>query len=640
MGSLERIVGLLVTPGSGLTVPQKRQIINDCLYFTGLVSNEVVITIISSLSQTRPHMLSPVIQRMLVEWLHSVASFLEDSNILPKLYGVLFNCLEFEHLSLSVAKLLISVTQYKLVTVRRVQCVQKLMARAGDNDHLISLLLVYKSFRPDLVPKDHPASAKYERYFKRKYSAYQQKLMSLQGPENLSRINYSQFTEAQQNNEVQERVKRRKRSSMRLAQDEILGTNSVNELALKFKSWKLPKDSLSVVNESNNLSLITLIAKCNETQKADLDKNILLSLENFSSMKEHDLTDSLNSVWKLIKLQTSTPESLLNLLLNEEFIMFVMKSEELFSFVWRFFRYLSVELTELQKIHEFYDNVFNKTKNIEFYSSFLDCYTGLCGNWLKTNKMNESMSALVQKLIQNLNFKLTESNYHKSFAISIITFFNVFKLLPPESVEIKCLILPPPLLTSLFFMNDPLIISQLCQYLNFCKEVLENTKLTKESQKYAVLYNHYVIDITNVLWRNRAFEIRVNDSADYFQNTSFGLNFKFISTFKSNFRNFDKNSSFNQFFNLFHSPAFSFKLAKIIKSIEDSNKVSYRFTGPFNENLFNELKSDDEIEWLELSLNDLYKLILEGLEQDGYVGLTEFLCKNLKSLMKLKNGSI
>ncbi|OKL63198.1 hypothetical protein UA08_01410 [Talaromyces atroroseus] len=121
------------------------------LYPQESVSSIVVTKVICSLgpSKLKP---SPATQTLLLQWLLLVYEFLEDQAHLPRLYAVLFDMLDMISLRRPLCHMLSMITRRRHVKPFRIQAIMELLRNAGDDEkELTALLRVFKNYYPDII---------------------------------------------------------------------------------------------------------------------------------------------------------------------------------------------------------------------------------------------------------------------------------------------------------------------------------------------------------------------------------------------------------------------------------------------------------------------------------------------------------
>ncbi|KAG9194956.1 hypothetical protein G6011_00076 [Alternaria panax] len=120
------------------------------LYPSQKVPSNAVITIVGALGQGK-NKPSPGTQDNLVKWLINIHDIIEGSDVLSRLYGVLFNMLDMISIRTSVCHLLSLITRRKHVKPFRIQQLLELSRGLGNEPALQGLLRVYKDYYPDII---------------------------------------------------------------------------------------------------------------------------------------------------------------------------------------------------------------------------------------------------------------------------------------------------------------------------------------------------------------------------------------------------------------------------------------------------------------------------------------------------------
>ncbi|KAH7411796.1 Mis6-domain-containing protein [Phaeosphaeria sp. MPI-PUGE-AT-0046c] len=120
------------------------------LYPAQRLSADVVVTIVGALGQGKGKP-SPSTQDSLVKWLAICHEILQDTNVLSRLYGVLFSMLDMISIRTSLCHLLSLITRRKHVKPFRIQQILELSRGLGNEPALQGLLRVFKDYYPDII---------------------------------------------------------------------------------------------------------------------------------------------------------------------------------------------------------------------------------------------------------------------------------------------------------------------------------------------------------------------------------------------------------------------------------------------------------------------------------------------------------
>ncbi|KAH8695101.1 Mis6 domain protein [Talaromyces proteolyticus] len=147
--ALEQLIDVLTKPNN-LDQATTTTLIKN-LYAQERVSSIIVTKVIGGLGpgKTKPSLAT---QALLVRWLLLVYECLEDQSYLSKLYSVLFNLLDMISLRRPLCHLLSLITRRRHVKPFRIQAVMELLRNAGDDEkELTGLLRVFKNYYPDII---------------------------------------------------------------------------------------------------------------------------------------------------------------------------------------------------------------------------------------------------------------------------------------------------------------------------------------------------------------------------------------------------------------------------------------------------------------------------------------------------------
>ncbi|RDW83876.1 Mis6 domain protein [Aspergillus mulundensis] len=150
--ALERLLKLLTRPNH-LDQGTITTLIKN-LYPSERVTSKLITQVVCCLGPTK-NKPSPATQALLLRWLILVHDFLDDRSHLSKLYAVLFNHLDMISLRKQLCHVLSFITRRKHVKPYRIQALMELVGSSGGEDReLISLLRVFKNYYPDVIVGD------------------------------------------------------------------------------------------------------------------------------------------------------------------------------------------------------------------------------------------------------------------------------------------------------------------------------------------------------------------------------------------------------------------------------------------------------------------------------------------------------
>lgn len=189
----------------------------------------------------------------------------------------------------------------------------------------------------------------------------------------------------------------------------------------------------------------------------------------------------------------------------------------------------------------------------------------------------------------------------------------------------EAVILPPDIIYTMVLEGNPFVSSEVYGYIARCKNY------QFKSDKFKGIQNSYIMDMVNLLWRDRALtyeESLTSSNKALFLDPGFLARLGNLQIFTySNLVTFDTIG------NLFVNPAWSFITSQLIRKFEDlAEDINTRHEGPVSASSIIRINSDPEIQWLNLGYDDLKLKMLYELDDLGFKGLGDLLFNSLKTL--------
>ncbi|ESW97196.1 hypothetical protein KL918_000805 [Ogataea parapolymorpha] len=297
-------------------------------------------------------------------------------------------------------------------------------------------------------------------------------------------------------------------------------------------------------------------------------------------------------------------------------------------------------------------------QNATSASRVLESISDLISNWciVQTPHEDEEFWKTVNNLIGNVISDFTESfcgqaEQYTDCKLSLVGFLRVIYRIDYEHLKLSNLVLPPVVLYDLYFSSNPVLVDGVCRHVSFCKRYYANFLSTQQGHgainsdlthmmfsMLKNLHNSYVMDLCNIVWRDKAFDKNEKSTAKGFM-LPYALTTKML---KQRYHHYDSSiddkedydfDSIKKDFDVFYAPAYSSLITDIIHRLEDFNGIDTRLTGPLNESEFNRLISNSE-QWRNTYTDyDYLRLdILHELTNMGFDGLPGLLHSSLKSL--------
>ena len=146
--TLTRLLDVITSPN--LLDQTSQNALIECLYPDRSVSNDVINIVIGSLGHGVLKASYPS-QQALLKWLVMVYDFLGDPGVLSRMYSVFFNLLDSMNLLTDLCCLLAKITRKKHVKPFRLQMLQDLLRKVGNDTTLLKLMITYDSFAPGVL---------------------------------------------------------------------------------------------------------------------------------------------------------------------------------------------------------------------------------------------------------------------------------------------------------------------------------------------------------------------------------------------------------------------------------------------------------------------------------------------------------
>jgi hypothetical protein len=634
---LRVLIKLVSDPHSKLSISQKSTVMRNYLFFEGLVPTDVVLSILANIrvksEATRARILPQNIQIQLVDWLISVYSFLEEADIIERLYGLIFNYLEFEYIRPKVAHLLFLATRKKHINTLRVNRLLNIYHKYGFSEHITALVLLYQQFAPNQIFDTFPRVS--QKVFLHPNPRYLQELISIRD-QNKSSLQPT-YDEMLYVEEFCTKLRKRKKPSAELDYTSLVtdtdqgGIPSLEKLVQMFDKVEAHSEWSSILRKDNGYRLLSYTLKETEDQHSKLNSWISLVLDTFGELEDEEVLDFLVSLQSYTEISQRVPNALItNMLMKKDLIIY--ESTKYFTFF--FLKSLgSTNSGDLKKITEVFEHVC-ETASVSWISGYIDSVSAIIRSWaLEISKgttiIIPPLLAVFESTINKAPTYLRKFGYNRTLLIATIGLIKSIQDIPIKYIQIRHIVLPQSLVYPLLFIADPIAFSEICSHLNFAKSILRVAEASDEVTRLTSLHNTYVVDICNIIWRNKAF-----DTSKSTKNTAFSLSYEFINSLQNSLSIFDQNLSFRTLFNIHSSPAFASYSLKILKGIEERESgITVRLEGPLTQSSVQNLTDDPDTKWLNTTYENIRVDILKELGAMGYNGVSDLLFSHLRSLL-------
>ncbi len=218
------------------------------------------------------------------------------------------------------------------------------------------------------------------------------------------------------------------------------------------------------------------------------------------------------------------------------------------------------------------------------------------------------------------------SNDDIQLQLSISSFYEYAASLSFDDIGVRILLLPPALVARFLLSGSPIGVTKVCGIIVSTRPfIMESVSKQKYAESIS-LYNSYIMDICNLIWRGRGFSSKDNSSK------GFSLQPEFINSLDNT--NITGEQEISNLFGLFHSAAFSRLSSMFLRKMEDDDlSVTLRHKGPVTQESYNENKDKGG---LNIPFDQFRTKLLMHLEDIGFVGLSELLHSSMRSLISAR----
>ena len=259
------------------------------------------------------------------------------------------------------------------------------------------------------------------------------------------------------------------------------------------------------------------------------------------------------------------------------------------------------------------------------------------------------MGALVRH-VNNLSLTLIQTSPTVESASTILDFYEAFvRLVTNETLRnfIRIELPASSLIYALFFSSSLANVSRLCYVLACYKRGFETAMATRArsdstfridalsyDRAYVNLYNGYLMDICNCLWRARAFSNSETNAHGCMIPRS---NVNALTSYVSSV---DRSSTLTSLFGLSHSPTLCYQSIGRVRELEDKEleegrRIRTRHAGPVTQASLVRLATAGG---MNLSWQDYRIGVLNGLSARGLPGVAELLKCTMTVLKNMMEG--
>ncbi|KAK4175726.1 Mis6-domain-containing protein [Triangularia setosa] len=641
------------------------------LYPLGKISDEVILRIVGALGHGHLKPSFPL-QSLFLKWLVMVYHLVQNPAILSQTYGVLFNLLDTAAIRPQLCHLLALITRRKHVRPFRIQTILALSRQIGGDPNLTGLLRVFKNYYPEIIvgdiTKGRAAAFKHpDVQWREKLNEIQQQHLDKQeddGTRNGFAVNHALGRRLKGAGALVPGVHTLHAHETSVTLEEL---DSAEGFVNNLEKIEMPSQLVAVLADPLLQKFLLLrpseqasqrignwlMACVGDVASGDTDASFLLDMVDVI----HDYVLSSKEFSPLLIeffqgfLQTWDGTDKLDIVL--ETLSFI----PLMSFT---------EVTPLFDLLQ--SKLLNNTPHSQL--ALLNFYTLLLHNWTNTllslppstlpSQPVDSLPSLLTH-VNPLCLTLTQSSPSLPTSLSILDFYTTASRIysSPLLLQHIPIAIPPSLLVyNLAFSPSLTVLSRLCSILTVYKIAWE-TVITKKApfsdtqqrkpspEEWAQInvFNGFLMDICNNLWRGRAFALPAEGTTTTSGSDANARGCRIPRSLPpvldSYLRDLDDDLTLETVFGLSYNPVLCLQSINFVRGLEEKGikrgDLLVRHAGPVTQGSLQKLAGRGG---LRLSWQEYRAGVLRWLEEEGgQGGLPGLMYNTMKNLMSVKRRS-
>ncbi|CAG8053338.1 unnamed protein product [Penicillium nalgiovense] len=616
---------------------------------------------------------SPATQALLLRWLILAYDIFEDRTHLTKLYAVLFNYLDMISLRKPLCHLLSLITRRKHVKPFRIQALMELVQTAsGEDKELISLLRIFKNYYPEIILGEFGGSRRNALFFKHPDPEWSSHVKVLQD-QNMERVQAGQVSSFQvvhrgtvKRSRIEVVIPTLQTSRVSHKHTSLEELRDVGHFVDKLDKIELPNQIISTLGDAMAQKYLHLVQseianhRLNEWLRSFLEDKLETLRED-----EDDDPDTLSYVLEFVVGYASYTKDLPPSI--RSFLKSYMKTwngKDNLDHVFRLLQYIQIESFESLRselLSPLESAVLDE--NLRSRTALLGFYSALISQWgvkLRSQQDTTEESVHLSQVIVHaellafsvLEFSVEDEDKNsKPATFSVLDFYRTLSELfshAPQDARFRLTLPHAQTVYTLAFTPSVAVISSLNSILAVYKSAFEaslNSRVlqAQNSPAYGTdlvsRFNGYVMDMCNVLWRNRALNSEDPNALGCLVPvpTATALT-NYSKDLSEAARHYDRESAFHlgltSIFSLSHHAAFCNLSAACFADLEEDQQVADdrpKLRKPVTQKVLQALEKDGgaKITWQEYRVH-----MLDWLDAIGCRGTGILMRSTMKALRK------
>jgi centromere protein I len=633
---------------------------------------------------------SPATQSLLLRWLILAYDIFEERTHLTKLYAVLFNHLDMISLRKPLCHLLSLITRRKHVKPFRIQALMELVQTAGGEDReLISLLRIFKNYYPEIILGEFGGSRRNALFFKHPDPEWSSHVKVLQD-QNMERVQAGQGSSFQvvhrgtvKRSRIEVVIPALQTSRVSHKHTSLEELRDISHFVDKLDKIELPNQIISTLGDAMAQKYLHLVQselahhRLNEWLRSFLEDKLETLRED-----EDDEPETLSYVLDFVvgyasytkvspanrSLSTHTltkhqdlPPSIRSFLKS---YLQIWNGKDNRDHVFRLLQYIPVESFEslrselLSPLESAVldESLRSRTELLGFYSALINQWGVKLRSQSDTTEESVHLSQVIvhAELLASSTLEFSVEDEDKMFkpaTVSVLDFYRTLSELfshAPQDGRFRLTLPHAQTVYTLAFTPSVAVISTLNSILAVYKSSFEaslNSQVlqAQNSPAYGTdlvgRFNGYVMDMCNVLWRNRALNTEDPNALGCLvpAPTTTALT-NYVKDVSEAARHYDRESAFHlnltSIFSLSHHAAFCNLSAACFADLEEDQQVADhrpRLRKPVTQKVLQALEKDGgaKITWQEYRVH-----MLDWLDAIGCRGTSILMRSTMKALRK------